>query len=99
MGDLISLNRARVDGTTIIWRGLRHTLSVRATFEIAEELGWLLAIPGQSALHGWLITSTRERVTLTGWDIGPIEFTRDEAVEFSLALARAVAPRARKVLP
>lgn len=99
MGNVISLNRVRVEGTTLVWRNLRHRLTARAAFELAEELGWLLSVPGQSALHGWLVTATRDRVTLAGWDMGPIVLTRDEAINISLDLARAVAPIARTIDP
>lgn len=99
MSNVISLNRVRVEGTTLIWRGLRHRLTARAAFEIAEELGWLLHGPGQTAMHGWLITSEPERVTLSGWDMGPIVLSRSEAIDLSLDLARAVAPIARNINP
>ncbi len=99
MGNVISLNRVRVQGTTLIWRGLRHTLTARAAFEIAEELGWLLHVTGQTAMHGWLITSTRERITMSGSDMGPIVLTRSEAIDLSLDLARSVAPIARTIDP
>jgi hypothetical protein len=95
---VISLNRIVARGTTLIWRGLKHRLSDEAAFKIAEEIGWLLQIPGQSALHGFLLTATRESVEIKGWDMGPATINREEAIDLALELAMHVAPEVAKEL-
>ncbi len=100
MGNVISLNRVRVQGTTLVWRGLRHRLTVRDAFQFAEAIQQHLERPGEEVLSsGFLIVSTREELTIEGWDMGPIVLTRSEAIDLSFELARSVAPIARTVNP
>lgn len=97
---VISLNRIRASGTTLIWRGLRHTLTPRDAFQFAEAIQEHLERPGEEVLSsGFLIVSTREELTIEGWDMGPATLSREEAAELGIELANAVAAVARGFRP
>lgn len=97
MGELIHMNRLRAVGATLVWRRTRHELSNVAAFALADEIQWLLQMPGRSALHGFVIDTTkRGKVELSGWDLGPIVMTRAEAAELGNQLATAVSRRLEK---
>lgn len=101
MGKLISLSDyrqgIRVEGTTLVWRGLRLRLSAPRAADLAEEIRDLLERPGTVGVSGFVVKATSETFTLEGHDMGPIILTRHEATGVALALALAVHPVARSL--
>ena len=102
MGKLISLadyRRLRVEGTTLIWRGLRLRLTAREAFLLAEDVRDVLALRGQATPAGFLVSFDGEEFTIEGRDFGPAKLSRVEATSLALALALAVSPVARSIAP
>lgn len=90
MSNVISINKLRLSGTTLLWRHKRFELTPQAAYAVAEEIHELLSLPGQSALHGLVINVTGRRIVqISGRDFAPAVMTRGEAAGLALGLARA----------
>lgn len=94
MGKLISLTAyrdgIRLDGLTLVWRGLRHALTVADALKFAEALQEARCLVGVWGLSsGWLLESDGKTVTISGWDMGPARLTTaDDIAKLTLDLAR-----------
>jgi hypothetical protein len=99
MGDVISLaayrSGLRCEGTTLVWRELRHTLEGPAVREFCEALDWANDDGHSWIAAGFRIWADRRFVYVSGWDMGPMTMRRGDEVR-RLGIRLMKAERARR---
>lgn len=94
MAEVLPLDhlRLRLDGDTLVCRGLRHRLAPRSLYGFADALNDARVRRCTVAVDGFVLDSDGEElVVIHGWDMGPMVLDLDEATTLCLACAVAFA--------
>lgn len=91
MADVVSLaayrTGLRVDGTTLVWHELRHTLEGPDVLDFCRELDATNDDGRTRAAAGFRMWADKRHLWIAGWSMGPMTMRRgDEVRRLGIAL-------------